>query len=509
MERETRMLLWTLFAVGVLTVGLLPAAFGSFNHLVAVGVKSNTNMAQALWSQSTEPSSYVSGWADNTTVPLIPGAVEGVLQQATWDTSTWPPALVLTGYGFGNPPSTGNSKATLTIADNSRGWLASNGPSTAVQAVVQSWSNNKIMISGFTNYGGADLTNWADGQGSWVFAPGDAFTVTVTNPQTGNSGTLRGVVPQGGVTPTLALNPAPTLVVGQSTVLSGRVTLAGQPLPNQTVSVTASSGTLGGSVYTNQPSEHAVVTDGNGTFSIPYTATSPGTASITVSADGQSVNEGISVVQPTANIEILNPSPLPTSVPLGQPIELQANANVLPSSDRIAIIENHSGSSQVLATAAMLPLPLWHSESVPGQVSYFSEILAPDGSVLARSTSFAVNWSEPLSVQVTEFTPDGSDSGSPEHEYYLSMSVNSDNLTRNIQLTNLTHPGTTFPGDFDFFESSLTNQTFVTETTTGAMPGDVMQVSVETTGGVWVSQNVTLPGIMGACLYGCPEWTSH
>lgn len=508
MERETRMLLWTLFAVGVLTVGLLPAAFGSFNHLVAIGVKSNANMAQTLWGQSTEPSSYVSGWADNTTVPLIPGAVEGVLQQATWNTDTWPPTLVLTGYGFGNP-STDASKATLTIVDDSRGWVASNGPSTAVQAVVQSWSNNKIVISGFTNYGGTDLTNWADGQGSWVFAPEDAFTVTVTNPQTGNSGTLRGVVPQGGARPSIDLNPLATLVVGQSTALSGRVTLAGQPLANQTVSVTASSGTLGGSVYTNQPSEHAVVTDDNGAFSIPYTATSPGTASNTASADGQTVNEGISVVQPTASIEILSPSPLPTSVPLGQQIELQASANVLPSGDRIAIVEDHSGSSQVLATAATLPLPLWHTESVPGQDSYFSEILAPDGSVLVRSTSFAVNWSEPLSVQVTEFTPDGSDSGSPEHEYYLSMSVNGDNLTRNIQLTNLTHPGTTFPGDFDFVASSLTNQTFVTETTTGAMPGDVMQVSVKTTGGVWISQNVTLPGITGACLYGCPEWTNH
>ena len=191
------------------------------------------------------------------------------------------------------------------------------------------------------------------------------------------------------------------------------------------------------------------------------------------------MNEGISIVQPTANIEILSPSPLPTSVPLGQQIELQANANVLPSGDRIAIVEDHSGSSQVLATAATLPLPLWHSESAPGQDSYFSEILTPNGSVLVRSTSFAVNWSEPLSVQVTEFTPDGSDSGSPEYEYYLSMSVNGDNLTRNIQLTNLTHPSTTFPGDFDFFESSLTNQTFVTETTTGA------------------------------CLYGCPEWSGH
>jgi len=503
------MLLWTLFAVGVLTVGLLPAAFGSFNHLVAVGVKSNANMAQTIWGQSTEPSSYVSGWAENTSVPLIPGAVEGVLQQATWDTSTWPPALVLTGYGFGNPLPTGNSNSTLSIADDSRSWVASNGSSTAVQAVVQSWSNDKVVLSGFTNYGGTDLTNWADGQGSWVFAPGDAFTVTVTNPQTWNSGTLRGVVPQGGATPILALNTVPTLVLGQATMLSGRVTLAGQPLANQTVSVTASSGTLGGRTYTNQPSEHAIVTDGNGAFSIPYTATSSGTSSITASADGQTVNEGISVVQPTASIEVLIPSPLPTSVPLGQQIELQASANVLPSGDRIAILKDQGGSSQVLVTAVTLPLQLWHSESVPGQDSYFSEILASDGSVLAKSTSFAVNWSEPLSVQVTEFTPDGSDSGSPEHEYYLSMSVNGDNLTRNMQLTNLTHPGTTFPGDFDFFESGLTNQTFVTETTTGAMPGDVMQVSVETTGGVWISQNVTLPGITGACLYGCPEWTNH
>lgn len=102
---------------------------------------------------------------------------------------------------------------------------------------------------------------------------------------------------------------------------------------------------------------------------------------------------------------------------------------MLPNGDRIAIIEDHSGSSHVLATGTALPLQLWHSESVPGQDAYFSEILAPDGSVLAKSTSVVVNWSQPLSVQVTEFTSDGSHSGSPEHEYYLSMSVNGDNLT--------------------------------------------------------------------------------
>lgn len=164
--------------------------------LVGMKIQIEREYGAGALGSVTEPSSYVSGWAENNSVPLMPGAVESALQQAKWNADTWPPMLVLTGYGFGNPP-TDASKATLIIADNSRG--------------------------------------------------GNAFTVTVTNPQTGNSGTLRSVVPQGGIRPSMALNSLAMLVVGQSTGLSGRVTLAGQSLANQTVSVTTSSGTLGGS----------------------------------------------------------------------------------------------------------------------------------------------------------------------------------------------------------------------------------------------------------------------
>ncbi len=57
--------------------------------------------------------------------------------------------------------------------------------------------------------------------------------------------------------------------------------------------------------------------------------------------------------------------------------------------------------------------------------------------------------------------------------------VNGNNYACIIQLTKHTHPDTTLPGDFDFIERSLTNQTFVTETA------------------------------KGACLCGCPEWSIH
>lgn len=67
----------------------------------------------------------------------------------------------------------------------------------------------------------------------------------------------------------------------------------------------------------------------------------------------------MSVVQPTASIQVLTPFPLPTSLPLGREIELQASANVLPNGDRTAIIEPRGGSSQVLAKAATLPLQIW------------------------------------------------------------------------------------------------------------------------------------------------------
>ena len=150
------MLLWALFAIGVLTVALLPAAWGTLNHAVAIGVKSNNDMAQALWGQSPPLSLSESGWLTNTNVPIIPGAATTHVDSVSWNTSTWGPQLVISGYGFGNPPAAGQT--ALIIRDMSRGWVAADSSTYSVQPVIASWQNDRIVVSGFDGYGATGVS---------------------------------------------------------------------------------------------------------------------------------------------------------------------------------------------------------------------------------------------------------------------------------------------------------------------------------------------------------------
>jgi len=296
-------MMWAIFGIGVLTVAMIPLAWGTINHTAATGVKSNANMAQALWGHSPPVSQYVADWANNDQVPIIPGAVEGVIQHVEWDTSSFVPKLTLTGYGFGNPPASGQS--TLSILDTSRGWLASNGPSTSVQAVVQSWTNEKIVISGFTNYGGADTSDWGDGLGSWVFAPGDTITIQVTNPQTHNTGSMTGQFPQNVPLSTISLHTIGNIVAQATTNITGCVTFLGKPLANQAVSLSVTGGVIQGTEVMNEPGEFVVYTDANGDFSIPYTASSSGqTVTLNASADGVTATQVFSVLAPKLTLQV-------------------------------------------------------------------------------------------------------------------------------------------------------------------------------------------------------------
>ncbi|KYP79898.1 carboxypeptidase-like regulatory domain-containing protein [Ferroacidibacillus organovorans] len=307
MERETRMLLWTLFGIGVLTVAFLPAAWTSLNHQAAVGVKSNANMAQVLWGQSQSVPPYVTGWASDTSVPIIPGAVKPHVASITWDTSTWGPQMVISGYGFGNPPASG--KTSLTIGDQSRNWVAGNASTYGVQPVIAQWRNDRIVVSGFTGYGGADKTSWSDGQGSFVFVPGDHVSLQVTNPQTGDTGTKEVTYPVGASLPVLSLNAISELVLGSKTAFSGQVTWNGQPLSDQAVNISVSAGVLGGTAYPDNTSEHVVYTDGNGYFSIPYTASTSGAITVTVMADGVTETTTVTVLSPSLLMQVDVPTP--------------------------------------------------------------------------------------------------------------------------------------------------------------------------------------------------------
>ncbi|OAG93599.1 hypothetical protein AYW79_09565 [Ferroacidibacillus organovorans] len=276
MERETRMLLWTLFAVGVLTVGLMPAAFGSFNHAVAIGVKSNNDMAQALWGQSPPLSPTENTWLTNTNVPILPGADTTHVDSVSWNTSTWGPKIVISGYGFGNPPTA--SQTVLLIQDTRRGWTAADGSSFLVQPTITSWKNDRIVVDGFDRYGVTGVSNGSAGQGSEVFAPGDPITVSVTNPQTGSSGSFQTQYPMSAPMPMVTLNPLQSLMVGQSELLSGRVSLKGTGLADQAVTLSAAGG---------QIRPHVVVTDRQGIFTATFTAPGTGgTESVMASCDG-------------------------------------------------------------------------------------------------------------------------------------------------------------------------------------------------------------------------------
>jgi len=456
MERETRMLLWTLFGIGVLTVAFLPAAWTSLNHDTAIGVESNANMAQVLWGQAPSVPAYVTGWARDMRVPIIPGAVDAHVESVSWDTSTWGPQLVISGYGFGNPPAPG--KASLTIADQSRGWVAGNAPTYGVQPVIALWRNDRIVVSGWSGYGESDGSNWSDGLGSWVFAPGDSLVISVTNPQTGNTGTFGTQYTVNASMPTISLNSIPTIVAGQSIDLTGHVTWQGHPLSNQAVSVSTSIGTLGGTAYPSNPSEYVVYTDANGNFSIPFTASSGATGQVTVQAmsDGVTITGNFAIILPVPTLTVISPNPLPSNVPTGEDVIFQANANVLPVGDQLIIVKENGGG-KTMASGTNLPLSASWSEQSPGEDTYVSEIIGPVGQVVVTSSPITINWSDPLSITVTEFTPDGSDGWSSEHEYYLAMSVVGSGLTRIVQLTNFTHPGTTFPGNFYWVQSGGSN----------------------------------------------------
>lgn len=393
MERETRMLLWTIFGIGVLTVAAIPAAWGSLNHQTATGVVSNKNMAQVLWGQSQNPSPYVEQWSQNTGVPIIPGAVSPHITSVTWDTFAWIPQLVISGDGFGNSPTTGDGQ--LTVVDTTRDWSAANDATSGVQPTIRKWSNEGIVVSGFSGgYGQADIAHWSDGLGAWVFAPGDSIQITVVNPQTGNRQTTRSTFPANAPIPKISMNAVEPMMVGRSQSISGQVSFDGQALANQSVAVSVSGGALGGTAFADNPSEHVVDTDAQGDFSIPYTATdTAGLVTVTLQADGQTAHESIQVYDPVPMLQVSTTSPY-----IDQNVQLTATCNDLPPGIQLAILKSLSGTEQILDQSPNSPLTMSETEHVVGVVSYTAAVLDKSGHIVTKSAVVQVSWQDPYTV---------------------------------------------------------------------------------------------------------------
>ncbi len=301
-------LLWSIFGIGVMTVAIIPSAWGMLGHMTATGSVKNANMAQVLWGQSEPVSQTVSALANDSGVAIIPGATTPHIQSVEWNTSVWGPQLTITGYGFGNPPQ--NQNDTVNISDESRGWVTGNGSGYGVNPVIQTWRNDKIVISGFSGYGQSDVSDWNDGLGSWVFAGGDDVSIQVKNPQTGITGVDTVTYPLNASMPSLTVNPiAQNLVGGSTTTITGRVLFAGQPLANQAVNIAVTGGALRGAPYGNNASQHVVSTDSFGDFSMSYTVPNQaGTYQVSVMADSITATQSITIWSPKIQLSVATPS---------------------------------------------------------------------------------------------------------------------------------------------------------------------------------------------------------
>lgn len=289
MDRENNMLLWSIFGIAVLTMAVVPSAWGMLGRTAGTGVVKNANMAQTLWGQSPSVSQYVQNKAQDEQVSIIPGALTPSDINVTWNTAAWPPSVTISGYGFGNPPS--GTKASLVIADQSRGWVAGNASKYDVQTQVASWTNNEIDITGFTNYGSASLTSWANGMGSWVFAPGDMLTLQITNPQTGTTKTASTTYPLNAPMPTVSIDPVGSPIASQQVTMTGHVSFAGQPLANQAVALSVTGGQFTGGGTQVSSTEYIVFTNSSGLWSANYVPPMPGGTTQTVTASADSISQ--------------------------------------------------------------------------------------------------------------------------------------------------------------------------------------------------------------------------
>jgi len=131
-----------------------------------------------------------------------------VISSVSEITPTADQTVVVTGSGFGTQRPFDGDSAYLMIADVTSGWRAGyagssapqcgvvNGPADSVTVSVASWTNNKIVVTGFTGaYGGG-----------YSFTPGDKVRVGAWNAQTGHGPACYTLTVGAHAAPSTALN---------------------------------------------------------------------------------------------------------------------------------------------------------------------------------------------------------------------------------------------------------------------------------------------------------------
>ncbi|MCL6547894.1 MAG: Ig-like domain-containing protein [Alicyclobacillus sp.] len=324
------------------------------NETVALSVNPGTLSAQTVttdsqgrfsvtYSAPTTPCTVTVTATDQTdghSASTSFSVVSPHIQSVSFDTSQWPPVVTITGIGFGSQPG------SVTWGDNTRGW-----GSGAVQAVIQSWSDTRVVFTFNTSYGSADAGLYNDGQGSWVFRPGDAITFTVT-PSGGSALTANATYPSNARMPSVSLGALNPVFVGQSTTVSGTVTFNGSPLANVAVELKATAGSFSGGNGGTATGwgTYMVWTDSQGRFSATYKAPQTGeNVTITASSAGASQNGTLNVQQGATSVT-LTATP-ESSNPGDTSVRLTATANApLAPNQTLEIVDQTTG--QVIAGPA-------------------------------------------------------------------------------------------------------------------------------------------------------------
>ena len=172
------------------------------------------------------------------------------------------PTITLTGTGFG-------ATGSFSMSDFSYGWYLNNFS-------VATWSDTHVVLTPSGPYGGADLSLYSDGNGSWILDPGDDVSVNLTNGASGQSLQQTEFLPSLSLPSIAWLSTPGGVTTGQSTSAVGEVTDQGKPLANVAVVVTTSAGSLAnGNVPNGMPSDSAIYfTNGSGQFTATVVAPS-------------------------------------------------------------------------------------------------------------------------------------------------------------------------------------------------------------------------------------------
>ncbi len=271
MSDNINKLVWGIFAIGALSVALLPVGWSTLTTQYNQEAATNNQTLNRVFGSSNSNTTYV-----KPLMAVIPGHLASITSVSVG--TGFPPLLTINGVGFGNiAPQSG--QANVIITDTTSGATTSSALGTA----IQSWSESQIVVQLSSNF---------------FVKPKDNVTIQVISTSNGDTATwnMQGwlVAP-----PVIAFTPISFVVVGHNVSINGAMTDNGLLFTGQVVALSTS----GGSLY---PTD--VVTDQNGNFVSTFTA--PTTAQMdTITANSDTTNQTLSVnvVAPVITFNSVSP----------------------------------------------------------------------------------------------------------------------------------------------------------------------------------------------------------